>query len=114
MESKDYQVESQKTIPQFGLCKESPLIVVALGLTGESGEIAEIVKKVFAQGHPYNDDVRRHLLNELGDLFWYLNLACTTLGVSFEDVWQLNVEKLRRRYPGGVFTPYESINREGR
>ena len=63
----------------------------------------EIVKKMVFQGKPWNDDNREHLIIELGDVMWYVMQACMALDVSIEDVVAGNVEKLKKRYPGGDF-----------
>ena len=71
----------------------------------------EIVKKMVFQGKPWNDDNREHLIIELGDVMWYVMQACAALDVSLEDVVAGNVEKLKKRYPGGDFDVYHSENR---
>jgi len=71
----------------------------------------EIVKKMVFQGKPWNDDNREHLIIELGDVLWYVAQACMALEVSFDDVVAGNVEKLKKRYPGGEFDVYHSENR---
>ena len=87
------------------------LTTSGVGLAAESGEFLEIVKKMVFQGKPYNDDNREHLIIELGDVMWYVMQACAALDVSIEDVVAGNVEKLKKRYPGGDFDVYHSENR---
>jgi NTP pyrophosphatase (non-canonical NTP hydrolase) len=87
------------------------LTTAGVGLAAESGEFLEIVKKMVFQGKPWNDDNREHLIIELGDVMWYVMQACAALDVSLEDVVAGNVEKLKKRYPGGEFNVYESENR---
>jgi len=87
------------------------LTTSGVGLAAESGEFLEIVKKMVFQGKPWNDDNREHLIIELGDVMWYVMQACMALDVSIEDVVAGNVEKLKKRYPGGEFNVYESENR---
>jgi NTP pyrophosphatase (non-canonical NTP hydrolase) len=77
------------------------LIVAALGLTGEAGEVADLVKKHVAQGHPIE---REKLLEEAGDIAWYLARLCATLDARLGDVLQANIEKLWHRYPDGFST----------
>lgn len=84
------------------------LTLAALGLTGESGEVADAIKKMLFQGHALD---RKHVAKELGDILWYLGLACEAIGYSLDEVMQMNVDKLRARYPQG-FDPERSINRE--
>ena len=74
------------------------LCLGALGLSGEAGEVADLVKKHLYQGHGVD---RRKLLNELGDVLWSLMLLCHILDVSLEEVMRDNSEKVRERYPHG-------------
>ena len=87
------------------------LLTAAVGLSAEGGEFMEIVKKMVFQGKPWNDDNREHLIIELGDAMWYVMQACSALDVSLEDVVAKNVDKLKKRYPGGEFDVYKSENR---
>ena len=87
------------------------LLTAGVGLAAESGEFLEIVKKMVFQGKPWNDDNREHLIIELGDAMWYVMQACSALDVSLEDVVAKNVDKLKKRYPGGEFDVYKSENR---
>jgi len=87
------------------------LTTAGVGLAAESGEFLEIVKKMVFQGKPWNSDNREHLIIELGDVMWYVMQACAALDVSIEDVVAGNVEKLKKRYPGGDFDVYHSENR---
>lgn len=87
------------------------LMTAALGMTAEAGEFTEVVKKIFLQGKPYNDENVFHLKRELGDICWYLAQACMALDTNFEEVLQMNFEKLSARYPEGTFDVYRSENR---
>ena len=87
------------------------LATAAVGISAEGGEFMEIVKKMVFQGKPWNADNREHLIIELGDVLWYVAQACMALEVSFDDVVATNVEKLKKRYPGGEFNVYHSENR---
>jgi NTP pyrophosphatase (non-canonical NTP hydrolase) len=78
-----------------------------MGLNGEAGECIDILKKHIFQGHELD---REHLIEELGDVAWYLAVCCEGLGVSLEEVMERNIEKLRARYPEG-FDKARSINR---
>ncbi|HEV7127751.1 MAG TPA: nucleoside triphosphate pyrophosphohydrolase family protein [Ktedonobacterales bacterium] len=84
------------------------LIVSALGLTGEAGEVAEVVKKHVAQGHPLD---RERLLLEAGDVAWYLARLCTALDVPLSEVLRRNIDKLSERYPDG-FSTQASLGRK--
>ena len=88
------------------------LLTAALGLTAESGEFTEVIKKIILQGKPYNEENVFHLKRELGDICWYLAQACMALDTTFDEVIEMNVEKLKARYPGGEFDVHHSENRK--
>ena len=88
------------------------LLTAALGLTAESGEFTEVIKKIILQGKPYNEENVFHLKRELGDICWYLAQACMALDTSFDEIIEMNVEKLQSRYPGGEFDVHHSENRQ--
>jgi NTP pyrophosphatase (non-canonical NTP hydrolase) len=90
----------------------SRLMTAAFGMSAEAGEFTEVVKKIFLQGKPYNEENVFHMKRELGDLCWYLAQACMALDISFEQVLEMNYEKLSARYPEGAFDVYRSENRE--
>jgi NTP pyrophosphatase (non-canonical NTP hydrolase) len=92
-------------------CDISLLMTSAFGLSAESGEFTEVVKKIVFQGKPFNDDNHFHMYRELGDICWYLINACRALGVDPNEMFAENVRKLEARYPGGKFNPYFSENR---
>ena len=87
------------------------LATAAVGLSAESGEFLEIVKKMVFQGKPWDEHNRKHLIIELGDVMWYVAQACMALDVDFDDVIKGNVQKLEKRYPGGSFDIHKSENR---
>ena len=87
------------------------LLTAALGLTAESGEFTEVVKKIILQGKPYNEDNVFHMMRELGDICWYLAQACMALDTTFDEIIEMNVDKLKARYPGGEFDVHKSENR---
>ena len=95
-----------------GNCNTTQLLTAALGLTAESGEFTEVVKKIVFQGKPYNEDNVFHMKRELGDICWYLAQACMALDTTFDEVIEMNVEKLKARYPGGEFDVHKSENRK--
>ena len=88
------------------------LLTAALGLTAEAGEFTEIVKKIILQGKPYNEDNVFHMKRELGDICWYIAQACMALDTTFDEIIEMNVEKLKARYPGGEFDVHYSENRK--
>lgn len=77
---------------------ENLLLNGVMGLNGESGECIDIVKKNLFQGHPLD---KEHIAKELGDVAWYLAISCEAIGYDLETVLQMNVDKLRNRYPDG-------------
>jgi len=93
-------------------CNVTQLLTAALGLTAESGEFTEVVKKIIFQGKPYNEENVFHMKRELGDICWYLAQACMALDTTFDEVIEMNVDKLQARYPGGSFDVHNSENRE--
>lgn len=98
----EYQSETYRT------AGDDNLAVLALGLAGEAGEFADLVKKHLGHGHPL-DKVKA--MKELGDQLWYIARAAAKLGYTLNDVAVANVEKLQKRYPQG-FSTEASINRE--
>ena len=87
------------------------LLTAALGLSAEAGEFTEVVKKIIFQGKPYSEENVFHMKRELGDICWYLAQACMALDTTFDEVIEMNVEKLKARYPGGEFDVHKSENR---
>jgi NTP pyrophosphatase (non-canonical NTP hydrolase) len=88
------------------------LLTAAVGLCAESGEFTEIVKKIVFQGKPVNEENLFHLKRELSDVCWYLANACIALDTTIDEVIEMNVEKLEKRYPGGSFDVHYSENRK--
>ena len=80
------------------------LLTAAVGLCAESGEFTEIVKKIVFQGKPVTKENLFHMKRELGDIMWYFIQACIVLDISPEEVIEMNVDKLKSRYPGGDCT----------
>ena len=90
------------------LDRKDVLINGVMGLCGESGEAIDIVKKWLAQGHELD---KEKLAKELGDIAWYLAETATALDLDLEDIFQANIDKLKKRYPEG-FSSARSITRE--
>ena len=88
------------------------LLTAAVGMSAEAGEFTEIVKKIVFQGKPVNEENLFHLKRELGDIMWYVAQACMGLNVSLDEVIEMNVDKLKARYPGGEFDVHYSENRK--
>ena len=87
------------------------LLTAALGVSAESGELVEIIKKVFLQGKPYTKETKEHILREFSDVMWYLAQLCIAMDTTFEEIMKINYEKLSARYPEGTFSVYHSENR---
>lgn len=87
------------------------LLTGAVGISAEAGEFMEIVKKIIFQGKPANEDNLDHLKIELGDILWYVAQACLALNISLEELTDMNIKKLSKRYPEGTFDAYYSENR---
>jgi len=102
----EYQQLAQRTANTD--IRVGKLINGMLGLFGESGECADLIKKHVFQGHGLDE---AHLAEELGDVLWYIAETASGLGVNLETIAQNNIDKLRRRYPDG-FDAQRSINRE--
>ena len=80
------------------------LMTAALGLSSEGGEFVEIVKKMFLQGKPANEENIFHMKRELGDIMWYVAQACLALNVDLTDVIKGNKDKLSKRFPQHQFS----------
>lgn len=106
MKINEYQQVALRTASSME--PEDLILKGALGLCGESGEVADVVKKHKFQGHDLD---KKKIIKELGDVCWYIVIMAEGLGVDLETVMQLNVDKLRNRYPEG-FDPDKSINRK--
>lgn len=101
----DYQRMAMRTADEN---KDTYLDNAIMGLCGEVGECADIVKKHRFQGHELD---REHLIDELSDVCWYVALLATALDTPLENVMRYNIAKLMQRYPDG-FDKERSINRE--
>ena len=88
------------------------LLTAAMGMSGETGEFSEIVKKLVFHGKELTVETHQHLQKELGDVIWYWTNACRALGVDPDTITADNVTKLESRYPGGKFDPFYSENRK--
>lgn len=78
-----------------------------LGLTGESGEVSDLVKKGIFHEKGIDKD---HLKKELGDVMWYIAMICDSVGFDLDDVMKTNIDKLIARYPDG-FDTYKANHR---
>ncbi len=102
----EYQRQARELISEDG--QKDMVLNGVLGLAGESGECCDIVKKNRFQGHELN---KEHLMEELGDVLWYIAETASGLSVSLEEVAQYNLDKLHKRYHGNHFNKEDSIHR---
>ncbi len=84
------------------------VIHAAMGISTEANEILDAVKKTLFYGKPLD---KVNLKEEIGDCFWYLALLASELDVSFEEVMETNIAKLKARYPE-KYTDELAINRD--
>ncbi len=90
---------------------EIMLVWNALGLAGESGEVADIIKKAVFHRHGLDESTVQKLIKELGDVLWYVAALCTKINVPMSTVMECNITKLQQRYPDG-YSSKNSINRK--
>lgn len=102
----EYQKLAVRTMGQ-GKTWELDLAVLALGVAGEGGEVADYVKKVVGHGHVLETE---KLVKEIGDALWYIAALSHHVGVPLSEVAEKNINKLKARYPDG-FSSERSINR---
>ena len=93
--------------------KTPRLLTAALGLGSETGEFVEIVKKMFLQGKPPNEDNIFHMKRELGDIMWYWVTACAALDLDPYEVISENQEKLAARYGEKFEVERSEVRKEG-
>jgi NTP pyrophosphatase (non-canonical NTP hydrolase) len=106
MDANEYQRLAMRSEAP-GRTRDERLLNAALGLCGEAGEWADTLKKHVFHDHPLDEAA---LSKELGDVLWYVALACDALGLELGDVMAENIAKLRRRYPEG-FSSERSLHR---
>lgn len=105
----EYQNEAMRTAANMNHeSDEQMLLNGVMGLAGESGECVDMMKKYLFQGHELD---KEHMAKELGDVSWYIALSAHALGYDLETIFQMNVDKLRKRYPNG-FEQERSLHRE--
>lgn len=106
MKVNEYQDAAMRTINKE-LSKKDILINSVMGLCGEAGEAIDIVKKNLAHGHTLD---KVSFAKELGDVAWYLAEAAFAIDMTLEEIFQMNLDKLKKRYPEG-FSKGDSIQR---
>ena len=110
MNQEEYCIFALRTAPTSNISDlKSDMIHASLGIGGESGEILDIVKKHAFYGKPLD---RTKLLEEIGDLLWYVNLLIHNADSDFNEVFEMNIRKLEARYPDLRFDANKAINRD--
>lgn len=113
MKANEYQKLAGRTVvekPDFEITPDQVMLSWwAVGLTGEAGEVADLIKK--GVYHQQGID-KPKLKKELGDVLWYVSAMCSQLGFTLEEVMQTNVDKLKARFPEG-YDPKRTTFREG-
>lgn len=111
MNATEYQKLAARTLidkPNFEIPAEELMIIWnAIGLAGEAGEVADLVKKGIFHQHGID---KSKLAKELGDCLWYIAALCTKLDLPLSEIMRSNINKLESRYPDG-YTSEDSINR---
>ena len=93
-----YQKEAMRTASGMNYENHGMLMNAALGICGEGGEVADLLKKATFQGHTLD---KEHIAKELGDVAWYIAVGAQAIGYDVETILQMNVDKLKARYPEG-------------
>lgn len=100
-------IEDYKVVDERISAMDLRILHAQLGIETESGEISDAIKKYLIYGKPL-DNI--NLIEECGDLLWYLSLMLEALSSSFEEAMEKNIAKLKVRYPN-KFTTENALNR---
>lgn len=93
----EYQKKAMRTCKKYDDVKDA-YANIGLGLAGESGEVADLIKKHLSGAKEIN---KQDLIEELGDILWYIAEACEFFDISMEHIAKTNIEKLEKRFPNG-------------
>ena len=107
MTNQDYQEKIKRTMNNK-LTPIERISMLCMGIAGESGEMIDYLKKAYFHDHTLSFDI---LKNEIGDILWYLGNICNEYNFDLSEIMQLNIDKLKKRYPAG-FDAEKSRNRE--
>ena len=111
-ENESYTDLALKTLNKDVFEQKDLILNASLGLSGEVGEVNDIIKKYMYHGHKLDDDTKEKIILELGDVCWYVALMAWAIDkTKFEDVLNKNIAKLDKRYHG-EFSTEKSVNRE--
>ena len=108
-------VEFKERLDKLGREGREPslLLTAEIGLSGETGEFSDIIKKIMFQGKEFTDEVHDHLSKELSDIIFYWITACLALNVDPNDIIQKNIDKLSARYPNGFEVSKSEVRSDG-
>ena len=106
LEFEQYQQEMKRTASDISYKPEN-LALGAMGIAGEAGEVADYIKKILFHNHKLSTE---KLALELGDVLWYITYLSSVIGYDLNQIAELNLEKLKKRYPEG-WDAEKSINR---
>lgn len=98
MNFEDYRLLANRTAKNMGN-RPTDLIHAALGLASEVGEFTTEVKRLAIYGRGLEPAMREHMIEEIGDILWYLNLAAEKLDTTLNRCAVENIAKLAKRYP---------------
>ena len=111
-QTESYTDLALKTLNKDVFEQKDLILNASLGLSGEVGEVNDIIKKYMYHGHKLDDDTKEKIILELGDVCWYVALMAWSIDkTKFEDVLNKNIEKLEKRYHG-EFSTEKSVNRK--
>lgn len=106
MKPNEYQEETNKTANYYFKHDVMMLrLILALGLTGESGEVADKIKKYYRVEHnpvETHEKLKQEVAKELGDVLWYVARLSDAMGYTLEEVMEMNIQKLRDRQDRNV------------
>ena len=110
MQPEEFKKNCQRTKSEefFYNSVHPDLLHAAIGITTEAGELMDTVKKPFFYGAEF-DQV--NFEEELGDLLWYIAIACDRLDITFEEIMEKNIQKLKTRFPM-KFSKYDALHRD--
>ena len=108
MEGNVYQQLAKRTV-NSSLSKPEMVLHSLHGMSGEVGEIHSLYQKVY-QGHSMDEE---HLKKEVGDLMWFIAEFCTANDFSLSEIMEMNIEKLKARFPEGFDVEHSLHRKEG-
>lgn len=111
-QTESYTDLALKTLNKDVFEQKDLILNASLGLSGEVGEVNDIIKKYMYHGHKLDDDMKEKIILELGDVCWYVALMAWAINkTKFEEVLNKNIAKLDKRYQG-KFSTEKSVNRK--